>query len=157
MNPTPANPALLTDSLTIAIQTFRPLGGVFPITATFVPSPNVVQEYPMAVDGTNILVSPPAGARVQLEFRLFDPKHILLGVAFATNSDVAPAGQSTFPEVEIRRMVGPEGLPGGSRMLIIDDPQGLRPHIFNYVILVQSVVTAEIGIIDPRIINDPRP
>jgi len=157
MNQSPASHTRLTDSLTISIETFRPLGGVFPITATFIPSPGVVQEYPISVDGTNITVSPPPGAPVQLEFRLFDPNHILLGVAFATDSAVAPAGQSTFPEIEIKRMISPEGIPGGSRMIITDDPQGVRPQIFNYVILVQSVRTAEIGIIDPRIINDPRP
>lgn len=157
MNQSATLQALPTDSVTINIEKFRPLGGVFPISATMVLTPGVTQDFPITIDGTNITVEPPAGVPVQLEFRLLDPNHILLGVAFATDSTIAPAGQTTFPDIDIQRMVSPEGVPAGSRMIVIDNPQGTTPQIFNYVILVQSVTSGEIGIIDPRIVNDVRP
>lgn len=153
---TPDSPnSLPTDTLAITITKFRPLGGVFPISATMSLPPGVTQDFPIQVDGTNITMGVHEGTRVQLVFHLLDPDHILLGVAFATDSSVAPAGQTTFPDIEVTRTISTQGIPIGSRMILTDSPQATTAQSFDYVILVQSVRTGEIGIIDPRIINDP--
>ena len=143
---------LPTGKFTITVNMFRSLGGVFPISATLVPSadnPPCIQ-----FDRGQIVVS--GGLPVRLVFLLpnpnptKDPGYILLGAAFASNSPTPTVGLHTFPDVSITTVDS-----GTSRQMILTDhPQPVGLQQYDYVLMVQSVKTAEIGIIDPQIIND---
>lgn len=151
-------PDLPTAEFSIAITKFRPLGGVFPISARLEITPGTTPEFPVTVDGTNITIEPPAGVPVELIFHLAQPDYILLGVAFSANA-VGSVGQVTFPDINIRHLVNDAGVPCGCRMTVVDNSR-LTPggqQSFNYIVLVQEAISGEIGIIDPRIVNKPGP
>ncbi len=136
-------------TFTITINKFRPLGGAFPVSAHMVPSPN--NPKCITIHGENITVK--CKEPVQLIFQLPNPAlnqgFVLIGVAFAANSPSVTVGLHTFPTVLINR------LPDNSTLTVTDQPQNLgTPQRYDYVILVQSVATGEIGIIDPDIEND---
>lgn len=155
MPPTPT--PLPAAQFTISITKFRPLGGVFPISARFMPTPGTTPDFPVVTNGANITLQPPEGSPVQLIFELSEPQYVLLGAAFGTNTAVPSVGQATFPDIDIRHLCNPAGVPTGSRMTITDNAhfKGELPQVFNYVILVQDALSGEIGIIDPRIVNRP--
>lgn len=150
---TPECPPLPVGNFTITINTFRPFGGVFPISATFTPYSDNPSN--IAILGKNITVT--GADPVQLAFHLPNPVtpddlgYVLLGVAFAANSAEITVGMHTFPEIKITRSYD-TGPSGESIMVVTDKPQGMEQH-YGYVILVQSVATGEIGMIDPEIVN----
>ena len=140
---------MLSAKFTITINTFRPLGGVFPISASIVPAPD--NPKCITIEGKNIRVC--SKAPVQLAFDLTNPPtgpgHVLLGVAFAANQSDLTVGMHTFPNILICRE------PNGSCMTVTDQPQDVGKQHYGYVILVQSIATGEIGMIDPDISNHP--
>lgn len=139
----------LSASFTITINTFRPMGGVFPISASIVPA----LENPECVKiaGKNITVC--SKAAVELIFNLPnpppDPGYVLLGVAFAANAGDITVGMHTFPKIVLKR------LPTSSSMTVTDQPQEEGLQHYGYVILVQCIASGEIGMIDPEIKNQP--
>lgn len=152
-------PDLPTAEFTIAITTFRPLGGVFPISARLALTPGTTPEFPVIIDGTNITIEPPTGVPVELVFNLAQPAYVLLGMAFSTNTAFGSVGQTTFPDINIRHVTNDEGVPVACKMTVIDNSRitTVQQQSFNYIILVQDVASSEIGIIDPRIVNKPGP
>lgn len=142
---------MLSASFTIAINMFRPLGGVFPISASITPAPG--NPKCVTISGKNIEVC--SNAPVQLTFELPNPGpgpgHVLLGVAFAANQVDPTVGMHTFPTILINRQ-GPANI---STMTVTDQPQSVGKQHYGYVILVQSIATGEIGMIDPDITNKP--
>jgi len=134
---------------TITINKFRPLGVAFPISASVVPSP----ENPpfITIHDKNITVK--GNVPVKLIFQLPNPQRdqgfVLLGVAFAANSSSITVGLHTFPTIIIDRF------PDRSEMTIANHPQDVGVQRYDYVILVQSVATGELGIIDPALVNEP--
>lgn len=155
----PAPNAIPTAQFSIGITTFRPLGGVFPITAKIGLTPGTEPDFPVTVDGTNITLEPPAGVSVKLVMRCLQPGYLLLGIAFASDTAISAVGQTTFPDINVRHILSDAGVPVGSELAIIDHPmipEG-EEQVFDYIILVQDVASGEIGIIDPEIRNRPGP
>ena len=141
---------MLSAQFTITINTFRPLGGVFPISASIAPAPD--NPKCVTIAGKNIKVC--SKAAVQLVFDLPNPPsspgYVLLGVAFAANQADVTVGMHTFPTILINR----EGT-NSSTMTVTDQPQDVGKQHYGYVILIQSIATGEIGMIDPDITNTP--
>ncbi len=140
-------PSLLTATFNITIHAFRPLGGVFPISASMDPAPDNPPS--ITISEKNITVKGKAPA--QLIFNLQNPPpgpgYVLLGVAFAANQAGTTVGMHTFPTILINRQ------PTSSSMTVTDQPQPVGKQQYDYVIMVQSIATGEIGIIDPSIGN----
>lgn len=143
----------LAATLNFTINRFRPMGGIFPISATM--ELGTVTPENFTVHGKNLNISLPNGysGAVTLTFQLNDNAHVLLGIAFAANEEGSTSlGRTEFPTVALTRL-------GNSSTMVVSDSctpsqNGVR---FNYVILVQSVRTGEIGIIDPEIETDIEP
>lgn len=138
-----------TATLNLTINQFRPLGGVFPISASLALS-NVQGSATIVTHGKNVKITFPPGPPqpVVLTFALNDPDHVLLGIVFAANqAGKISAGRSQFPTIDITRNSN-----GQSTMVVTDNclqqDVGVR---FNYLVLVQSLSKGEIGIIDPDI------
>jgi hypothetical protein len=140
--------AMPTGTFTITINKFRPLGGAFPVSATMAPAPDNPKSITIHGENISILGLDPVKLIFNLPNPALDQGFVLLGVAFAANAPAVTVGLHTFPTVSISR------LPDSSTMTIKDQPQNLgSPQRYDYVILVQSVATGEIGIIDPDIEN----
>ncbi len=138
-----------TATLNLTINQFRPLGGVFPISATLSLS-NVQGPASFVTHGKNLKISFPQSqpAPVVLTFALNDPDHVLLGIVFAANQPgKVSAGRSQFPTINISRNSN-----GQSSMVVTDNCLQQDVNVrFNYLILVQSLSKGEVGIIDPDI------
>ena len=142
-----------TGTFTITVNKFRPIGGAFPTSAHMTPD----KDNPpcITIQGENITVK--GKNPVQLIFKLPIPQlqppvpgFVLIGIAFAANSPVVTVGMHTFPNVNIDRK------PDSSTMTVTDQPQNLgTPQRYDYIIIVQSIASGEIGIIDPDIDNQP--
>ena len=140
-----------TGTFKITINKFRSLGGAFPTSAHMTPD----KDNPpcITIQGENITVKGKEPVKLIFELAIkqqtSEPGHVLLGVAFAANSPSVTVGLHTFPIVEITRR------PDGSTMTVTNQPQNLGvPQRYDYVILVQSVDTGDIGIIDPDFVNE---
>lgn len=134
---------LLSATFTLSINKFRPMGGVFPISASMEPDPKNPPSITIKKKDIEVKGKDP----VELIFALPDPQYALLGVAFAANSSSVSVGMHTFPSVLINRQ------PSGTTMTVTDQPQPTGLQLYDYVILVQSVATGEIGLIDPSVRN----
>lgn len=133
-------------TVNVAIQQFRPLGGIFPITATFALDPSTPQPL-FELRGKSIIVH--TMAPTSITFQLNDPNYVLLGVAFEADGTATPSsGRGQFPQITIQRS------PGGSSLQVQD--QGTTQNPYSYLLLVQQVATGEIGLIDPSIENEPQ-
>lgn len=133
-------------TVNVAIQQFRPLGGIFPITATFALDPSTPQP-PFELRGKSIIVH--TMAPTSITFQLNDPNYVLLGVAFEADGTATPSsGRGQFPQITIQRSQG------GSSLQVQD--QGTTQNPYSYLLLVQQVATGEIGLIDPSIENEPQ-
>lgn len=139
----------------LTINNFVPMTGIYgqspSIDATIAPPKDVSPPpYPsppvFSGDGQSIKITVPKGytGSVQLIYQLPDPRYMLLGVAFkAPNGDV---GEMEFRDVSINRDAY------GSQMTVTDSCVSECDHVtYSYVILVQEVATANIGLIDPEI------
>jgi hypothetical protein len=142
---TQASPVSVT--LAVSVTQFRPLGGVFPVSATY----KVVSASPdVKVIGGSVIVKGTQPAT--LVFQLADKNYVFVGATFNASAAAPDVGTTEFPSVTIDRT------PTGNKLTVIDanDPQNLG-KAYSYVLLVQNTQTAEIGLIDPMIINEPRP
>lgn len=142
---TQSSPVSVT--LAVSVNQFRALGGVFPISATY----KVVSASPnVKVIGGTIIVKGTQPAT--LVFQLTDTNYVFVGASFDASAAGPDVGTTEFPSVTIDRT------PAGNKLTIIDanDPQNIG-KAYSYVLLVQSALTAEIGLIDPNIINDGGP
>ncbi len=138
-----------TGTFNITINKFRPLGGVFPISATMLPATDNPKF--ITIHGKNITVKGKTPVKLVFCLANADPAtgFAILGVAFGANSSSVTVGMHTFPTIIIDRS------PTCSTMTVADHPQDVGVQHYDYVILVQSVATGEIGIIDPAMVNDP--
>ena len=147
----PTNMCQLAATLNLTINQFRALGGIFPVSATMTLGPGTPDNF--TLHGKNVKIELPQGqpSSVTLTFALPDPNYVLLGIAFAANTKGSSSlGRTEFPSVAITRNA--PGGPTGSTMVVTDSCDPSQNAVrFNYVIMVQSVSTAEIGIIDPDI------
>jgi hypothetical protein len=141
----------VTAFIQVTIMQFRPLGGVFPISAVFRtpnPTPGVT-----VVNG-NIVVK--TGAPTNLVFQLGDPAYVFTGAAFDTKSPDTDVGAVEFPLVTINRSPS-SNLPPNCLSVMDANLQANYNKSYSYVLLVQNTVTGEIGIIDPNIRGEPGP
>lgn len=124
------------------------MGGIFPISASIEPAKDNPKN--ITIHGKNITVK--GKQPVKLVFHLpnkpAESGYVMLGVAFGANSSNVTVGVHTFPTIKIDRS------PTESTMTIADHPQDVGVQHYDYVILVQSIATGEIGIIDPMMVND---
>jgi hypothetical protein len=135
----------------VTITQFRPLGGVFPISAVFAtpnPTPGVV------VSSGNILVK--TDRPTNLVFQIGDPAFVFIGAAFDTKAPDTDVGTTEFPLVTINRSSS-GNLPPNCLSVTDANLQQNYDKSYSYVLLVQNTVTGEIGIIDPNIIGEPGP
>ncbi len=131
-----------TATLSIQVNSFRPLGSVFSINATL----SLAQGDPgtFTFDGVTLTIRVPAGQPVQIVYQLPDPRYVLLGVAF--NPITGSVGRTEFPTITLNRD------PNGSQMFVTDnDLARFDGTNFDYVILAQETLTGNIGLIDPEI------
>jgi hypothetical protein len=145
-------PAVTTATINVTVNQFRPLGGVFPISAVLEldePAPGIT----VSDDGSIVVKS---DEPMTIVFHLTSPDYVFTGAAFSTKSKRTDVGALEFPVVTINR--SPNGTPSGNCLSIVDanEPQNLGKR-YNYVLLVQNAATAEIGMIDPGMVNEPRP
>lgn len=137
----------------LAINNFVPMTGIYgespSIDATISP-PNDISPVPspgvFSGDGESITITVPANymGSVQLIYQLPDPRYVMLGAAFKGPN--GGLGRLEF------RSVGLSRDPYGSQMVVTDSCVDKCNDVeFSYVILVQEVGTANIGLIDPGI------
>jgi hypothetical protein len=142
---------MTTAIIKVAIKQFRPIGGIFPITYVMTlpkPVPGVTIS-----NGTIIIRS---SKPVTLAFQLTSPAFVFVGAAFDSNTAKPDVGALEFPMVAINRSPA-NGLPANCLSVVdANNPKNFGKE-YSYVLLVQNSATAEIGIIDPNIINEPRP
>lgn len=135
----------------VTITQFRPLGGVFPISAV-IASPNPTPG--VTVVNGNIVVK--TDSPTNLIFQLGDPAYVFIGAAFDTKTPDTDVGAFEFPVVTINRSPAGNLPPNCISVKDANLPQNYDKS-YSYVLLVQNTVTGEIGIIDPNIIGEPGP
>jgi hypothetical protein len=146
---------MYTATVLLEIEEFIPMTGsftespsiiakIYPPTDTSPPPP---AEPPVfSGDGQTITITIPKGYQgsVQLTYQLPDSKYVLLGAAF--KGPDGGVGRLEFRDVIVDRD------PYGSQMTVTDACMHTADSVtFAYVILVQEVSTANIGLIDPEI------
>ena len=147
---------MYTATVLIEIEKFVPM-----TTGAFVEGDNIVAvinpptdtsppPYPetpvFSGDGESITITIPKGYQgsVQLTFQLPDSKYVILGAAF--KSPNGGVGREEFRNVIVERDIY------GSQMTVTDECMEECDGVtFAYVILVQEVATAMIGLIDPDV------
>lgn len=118
------------------------------------PAPKPVFWLTDVGDDQELHVQVPCGYKdgAMITYQLADSRHVILGIAFAPkDTDGKHVGQQEFPLVSMNRD------PFSSEMAVVDmcDDVDGKASAFSYGILIQEVVTGNIGIYDPTIINDP--
>jgi hypothetical protein len=144
---------MYTATVLLAVNRFVPMQGVtgesssiaatvFPPKDTSPPSPQSAEVF--SGNGESIVVTTPKGyaGSVQLTYQLPDPRYVLLGIAFKNPN--GGVGRVEFRSVGISRDIY------GSQMTVIDSCVNPLDGVdYTYVILVQEVVSGNIGLIDP--------
>lgn len=142
-------------TLDIAINRFRSIGGLFPINATLTLQSGG-SAY-VSTTGEVIKVLFPPGtppATVTLTFTLTNPNHVLLGVALAESGITPGVGRTEFPAISISR----DAASSTSTLVLTDEcATAYRQKRFDYLLLVQDVLTGAIGMIDPGIEDETNP
>jgi len=141
---------MITSIINVAITQFRPLGGVFPISCTFTQDQATKG---ITISGENIIIT--ADGPVNLIFQIGDPAYVFTGAAFDTTSPDTDVGSFEFPLVTINRSPTSNMPPNCLSIVDANLPENIN-KAYSYVLLVQSAVTGEIGLIDPMIITEPR-
>lgn len=146
---------MYTATVLLEIQQFVPMTGSFDdspscVAVIYPPKDTSARPSPYPVfsgDGQSITITVPKGYQgsVLLTYQLPSPEYVLVGVAFKSQA-AAGVGQLEFPIVEILRD------PTGGQMTVTDSCANHADETkFAYVILVQHVPSANIGLIDPDI------
>lgn len=132
-------------TLSVNIQQFRPLGGVFPISALF----SIVTASPgVQVQGGNIVIT--SNQPATLVFQLVTPGFVFVGATFDSSNAGTDVGSTEFPSIRIDRTSA------GNSLTVTDSNIAQDVNkAYDYVLLVQNSATGEIGIIDPAIITEP--
>jgi hypothetical protein len=144
---------MYTATVLLEIEKFVPMTGIYgesPSIIAKVHEPKDITPGPktdvFSGDGNSITITVPKDyeGSVQLIYQLPDSKYVLLGAAFkGPNGGV---GREEFRDIELHRD------PYGSEMTVTDACMDEANDVtFSYVILVQEVSTANIGLIDPDI------
>lgn len=144
---------MYTATVLLEIEKFVPMTGIYgesPSIDAVVHEPKDISPGPktdvFSGDGNTITITVPAGyeGSVQLIYQLPDSKYVLLGAAFkGPNGGV---GREEFRNIALNRD------PYGSEMTVTDSCMDQADTVtYSYVILVQEVATANIGLIDPDI------
>lgn len=134
-------------TLAVTVAQFRPLGGVFPITATYA----IVSASPgVTVTGADITIQSSQPATVA--FQLTDPAYVFVGATFDADVSGTQVGTTEFPLITINRT-------SLGNTLTVADANVAKDAgtAYNYILLVQNTATGEIGIIDPMIVSDTGP
>jgi len=139
---------MITAIINVTINQFRPLGGVFPVTAAMelvAPVPGVV------FNNGNIVIR--TKDPVTLVFQLTGPDFVFVGTAFNTDEPAVDLGVDEFPTVKINR-TPTRGLLPNSLSVVDANLQKSDGNDYSYVLLIQSTRTGEIGMIDPTVSNE---
>jgi hypothetical protein len=143
--PPPPDP---TAVIAVTINAFYPIGAIYPISYQLALAGGDPRIF--TLQNGKLTVRVPVGTGVNIEYRLADPRYVLLGVAFNPSGPGVGAGRQEFPTVTLNRDIN------GSTMTVLDKSLPVFLGVdYNYVILVQQVATGFIGIIDPDLENDP--
>lgn len=150
---------MYTATTQLSITEFVPMSGVVDaspsIKATISPPINtspqpIGQDTPVFTgDGQSITVTvlKTYVGSTQLTYQLFDPRYVLLGLAFRNVR--GGAGRIEFNCVDIDRD------PGSSQIVVTDTCNPALVGIdYSYVILIQEVESGFIGLIDPNITTE---
>lgn len=137
----------------LEIKKFVPMTGIYgesPSIKALIGSPQDItpgRHAPVFFgDGESITIRIPKDydGSVQLIYQLPDPRYVLLGAAF--KSPQGGVGREEFRDIQIARDAF------GSVMTVTDACMDEANDItFSYVIFVQEVSTANIGLIDPEV------
>lgn len=140
---------MITAVINVTITQFRPLGGVFPISNVM--SLAVPNHYVVVRDGTVVVRSREPATII---FQLSSTDYLFTGVAFNAAGQKPDVGAVEFPTVTINRSPTNNLPPNCLSVMDANKPQNYGRE-YSYVLLVQNAATAEIGIIDPGMINEP--
>lgn len=117
---------------------------IYPPTDTSPPPAPPVPVF--SGDGQKILITVPKGydGSVQLTYQLPEPKYVFIGVAFKNPN--GGVGCEEFRDSDIYRD------PYGSELTVTDSCINEYDNVtFAYVLVIQEVATAALGIIDPDV------
>lgn len=160
--PVPTIPCAVID---LNITRFRSLGSITSLEAEISNDPVFLNPDGSLAQTSNITVDKQTGSvhvtsdcPVRIVFNIINQPYVLVGVAWATSEIPRSTGASTFPDVKMLRdkyIAAPfdDPQPGGSSLDIMDI--ATDPGYYDYVLMIQSENSSEIGVFDPGMENDP--
>ena len=144
-------PKIPTATLNVTIDQFRPIGGVFPTSATIRLASPVKG---ITVINGDIIIK--TCAPVNLVYEIDSADYIFIGAAFDANTPDVDVGTDEFPLVTINRNASSKTVANTMSVYNANRPED-RDKNYSYVLLVQDTTSGAIGIIDPIIRNDVEP
>jgi hypothetical protein len=137
-----------TATLTVTIDTFRPISSPYPVLATLALTQGDPQIFTYNDQTETLTITLPTSQTVQLIYQLPDPRYVLLGISFSPVKG-GGVGRIEFPSVALNRN------PTCSQLFVTDTCLEQYNGIsFDYDLLVQEVASGDIGLIDPDIETD---
>lgn len=134
-----------TVTLTVKINTFRPINAPYPVDASMAMTQGDPATFSFDEPTQALTITVPTQELVQIIYQLPDPAYVLLGIAFNPPKQGC-VGRAEFPSVSLNRN------PTCSQMFVTDTClEAFNGISFDYVILVQEVISGDIGLIDPEI------